>query len=348
MLEILNSRIKDLNIGDEAGILNVIKLENAVPVAKPAWPDAAKILRMALALGLLLGVVGALALETVDDRIRSAESASQVTGLSVLSVVPSTYKSSQAALGTLAHDEPRSQFAETFRTLRTGIFFGTLHGHRKTLLITSPLPGDGKSTLTANLAQVLAQVGKKTILLDCDFRRPRIHNQFNLPNDQGLSSIISGQESLEKSLHMGVQDHLDILTCGPIPPNPAELLNSQAMRDLLASLAESYDHIVIDSPPVLAVTDARIVAASADAAILVLRADQSRRKAARQAREQLDSVGANTLGLVINCAPRSTDRYGYGGGYGSYGYDYPSTLAPSGKGRAIRPIASSGKQTIET
>jgi len=322
MVEILNARIKDLNIGEEAGVLNVVRLESANPVQKPSWPDAAKILRMAVAFGLLLGLVGALALETVDDRVRSADAASQITGLSVLSVVPSTYKSNQEALATLVHEEPQSQFAEAFRTLRTGIFFGTSEGHRKAILITSPLPGDGKSTVTSNLAQALAQVGKKTILLDCDFRRPRLHTQFALPNEHGLSSIISGQATLEQALQAGVQPHLDILTSGPIPPNPAELLNSDIMRELLESLAQTYDHIVIDSPPVLAVTDARIIAAHADVTIMVLRADQTRRKAAKQAREQLDSVGANTLGLVINCTPRSTDRYGYGGGYGSYGYYY--------------------------
>lgn len=320
MVEILNSRIKDLNIGEEAGVLNVVRLESASPVQKPAWPDSAKILRMAVAFGLLLGLVGALALETVDDRVRSADAASQITGLSVLSVVPSTYKANQDALATLVHDEPQSQFAEAFRTLRTGIFFGTSEGHRKIILVTSPLPGDGKSTITANLAQALAQVGKKIILLDCDFRRPRMHQLFNLSNEHGLSSIISGQATLADALHKDVQTNLDVLTSGPIPPNPAELLNSDAMRELLASLAEQYDHIVIDSPPVLAVTDARIIAAGADVTMMVLRADQTRRRAAKQAREQLDSVGANTLGLVINGTPRSTDRYGYGGGYGTYGY----------------------------
>ena len=334
MLEILNSRIKDLKIGDEAGVLNVIVLEHAAPDTRPAWPDAAKILRIAVAFGLLLGIVGALALETVDDRVRSVEVATEVTGLSALAVIPSTYKSEDAALGTLVHDEPQSQFAEAFRTLRTGIFFGTSEGHRKIILVTSPLPGDGKSTVTSNLAQALAQVGKKIVLLDCDFRRPRVHLQFGLPNEHGLSSIISGQEVLSGTLHQAVQENLDVLTCGPIPPNPAELLNSEALHELLAQLSASYDHIVIDSPPVLAVTDARIVAACADVTIMVLRADQTRRKAAKQAREQLDSVGANTLGLVINGTPQRTDRYGYGGGYGSYGYYYQS---PNGGKRRKKP-----------
>jgi polysaccharide biosynthesis transport protein len=320
MVEILNARIKDLNIGEEAGVLNVKRLENASPTQKPAWPDAAKILRLAIAFGMLLGLVGALALETVDDRVRSAEAASQITGLSVLGVVPSTYKPDLNALATLVHEEPQSQFAEAFRTLRTGIFFGTSEGHRKIILTTSPLPGDGKSTVTANLAQILAQVGKKTVLLDCDFRRPRLHTLFGLANDNGLSSIISGQAELATALHRDVQANLDVLPSGPIPPNPAELLNSEALHELLSQLAADYDHIVIDSPPVLAVTDARIIAACADVTLMVLRADQTRKKAAQQAKEQLDSVGANTLGLVINCTPRSTERYGYGSGYATCGY----------------------------
>jgi polysaccharide biosynthesis transport protein len=338
-LEIINARIKDLHIGDEAGVLNVRMLEAAAPDTRPAWPDNAKILRMAMAFGLLLGVVGALALETVDDRVRSVEVASEVTGLSALAVIPSVSQPEETALGTLVHEEPQSQFAEAFRTLRTGIFFGTSEGHRKIILVTSPLPGDGKSTITANLAQALAQVGKKTILLDCDFRRPRVHVQFGLANEHGLSSIISGQADLSGAVCQAVQENLDVLTCGPIPPNPAELLNSEALHGLLTQLSQCYDHIVIDSPPVLAVTDARIVAACADVTIMVLRADQTRKKAARQAREQLDSVGANTLGLVINGTPQRTDRYGYGGGYGSYGY-YHQT--PNGgkrkKKRASQPV----------
>jgi polysaccharide biosynthesis transport protein len=334
MLEIINARIKDLNIGEEAGVLNVIQLEAAAPDTKPAWPDAAKILRMAIAFGVLLGIVGALALETVDDRVRSVEMATEVTGLAALAVIPSTHTSEETALGTLVHEEPQSQFAEAFRTLRTGIFFGTSEGHRKIILVTSPLPGDGKSTVTANLAQALAQVGKKIILLDCDFRRPRVHVQFNLPNDHGLSSIISGQADLSGAVHRVVQENFDVLTCGPIPPNPAELLNSEALHALLTQLCESYDHVVIDSPPVLAVTDARIVAACADVTLLVLRADQTRKKAVKQAREQLDSVGANTLGLVINGTPQRTDRYGYGGGYGSYGYYHQS---PNGGKRKRKP-----------
>ena len=320
MVEILNARIKDLNIGDEAGVMNVMVLEPAVPVSEPSWPNGAKVLRIAIALGVLLGMVGALALEMMDDRLRTAEAASEATGLAVLSVVPATYKVDSEDLGTLVQKEPHSQFAEAFRTLRTAIFFGTLDGQRKSILLTSPLPGEGKSTLTANLAQALAQVGKKTVLLDCDFRRPQAHVEFGLSNEFGLSSVISGQETLAKAMHMAVCDNLDVLTCGPIPPNPSELLNSEAMRMLLADLAAKYDHIVIDSPPVLAVADARIIAATADVTLLVMRADQTRRKAARQAQEHLESVGANTLGLVINCAPRSTDRYGYGGGYGSYSY----------------------------
>ena len=191
------------------------------------------------------------------------------------------------------------------------------------ILVTSALPQEGKTTTSINTAIVLAQKGTRVLLIDADLRRPSIHKALNIATKIGLSNVLTGNATMSQAtVRSTILPTLFVLPAGPPPPNPAELLASAQMKDSLAELREQYDHIVIDSPPVLAVTDARIIAAHADVTIMVLRADQTRRKAAKQAREQLDSVGANTLGLVINCTPRSTDRYGYGGGYGSYGYYY--------------------------
>lgn len=319
MVDLLNTRIRELNITDDAGAMNVIVLEPAVPMSRPYWPNMGKFVRFAFAFGLILGLVAALSLEVVDDRIRSAEAASDALRLPLLAVVPATYKTGNA-LARLVSTEPRSVFSEVFRTLRTAIFFGTLDHKRDTILLTSPMPGEGKSTTAANLAQSFAQVGRKTILVDCDFRRPRVHSEFELPDGKGISSVIAGEATLEEAIYTNVEQNLDLLPCGPIPPNPSELLNSSAFRDLLKQIHERYEHVIIDSPPLLAVADARILAAMVDVVLLVIRADKSRRRPARQAREQLDSVGANTLGLIINGAPRSTERYGYGYGYGAYNY----------------------------
>jgi capsular exopolysaccharide synthesis family protein len=265
----------------------------------------------------------------------------------VLGVVPhivGTRTPSQR--GMQLHLDPMSDVAEAYRTIRTGVYFGTPGGAAKTILVTSPAPGDGKTTLASNLAVAMAQAGNRILLLDADFRKPMQHKIFNLPKGVGLSSVLAGTMTLEQAIQETVVPNLSVLPCGPIPANPSEILNSQSFADVLDQLVERYDHVILDSPPVLPVTDARILAASCDATILAIRAEKSTRKAATYARDTLTSVGARLLGVVVNDVPRRKGIYGY---YYSdsylYQYGYGNTKARS---TAAANGAANGAKTPQT
>ncbi|HEY7120716.1 MAG TPA: polysaccharide biosynthesis tyrosine autokinase, partial [Tepidisphaeraceae bacterium] len=325
--ELLDNRIKELaltaedaNIGRmKAQILDVARVED-----KPAKPKKALILAMALALGMMFGCGSALAADWMDQRMRSVEEVRITLGYPVLGVVPHI-KTRRGALtaGRTVALEPMSETAESYRTIRTAVYFGTPDGASKRLLITSPSPGDGKSTMASNLAIAMAKAGQRVVLLDCDFRRPTQHKVFELETEVGLSSVVAGQATLEQALRSSpAVEGLDILPCGPLPPNPAELLNSQNFADLLDQLANTYDHVLIDAPPVLAVTDARIIAAICDQTILVLRAEKSTRNMSLAARDGILSVGGQLLGVVVNDVPKAKKRNGYQYSYGYYRYGY--------------------------
>jgi capsular exopolysaccharide synthesis family protein len=212
--------------------------------------------------------------------------------------------------------------AEAYRTVRTAIYFGVPDPKSKTLLVTSPSPGDGKTTMASNLAIAIAQSGRRVLLIDADTRKPMMHKIFNLADEVGLSSVLLGEAKLDKAIQKTGAPNLEVLPCGPLPPNPSEILNSQAFLDLVNSLCLQYDQIVIDSPPVEPVTDARILAASCDTTVLVLRAEKSTRRLSAHARDALIGVGANLLGVIVNAVPRGQGGYTYYSGYGYYHYGY--------------------------
>jgi capsular exopolysaccharide synthesis family protein len=222
------------------------------------------------------------------------------------------------AQGRRVDNEPAGDLAETYRTIRTAVFFGTPERESRTILVTSPGPGEGRSTFASNLAIAMAQTGKRVLLLDADFRRPVQHRVFEARPGFGLSTVLAGREPVEKVIQATPVPGLDLLPVGPIPSNPAEMLNSPTFTEVLEDLSVRYEHVVIDSPAVMAVADARILAAQCSVTVLVLRAGLSTRRAAAAARQALHSVGAHLLGVVINDVPRSRDPYGDYGGYGGY------------------------------
>jgi len=338
LCDILDNRIKELNVTEDVGALNINILEVARAEEKPTKPKKARIMAMALVLGLMLGVGLALLLDWMDQRLRSAEEISSILGVPVLGVVPSMpSKETVVARGQKVHLEPTSTIAEAYRTIRTAVYFGVPDGQAKTLLVTSPTPRDGKTTLVSNLAIAMAQSGQRTLVLDADFRIPMQHEVLQSSDKQGLSTVLTGQAPLDKVIQRTGVDGLDILPCGPIPPNPSEMLNSDAFTDVLKKLSERYDRIMVDSPPVMPVADARILSAMCDVTLVVLRAEKSTRKASEQARDGLLSVGAHILGAVVNDVPHGRDRYGYYSGYGYYGYRYDhygrGTHGRKGEGR---------------
>ncbi len=191
-------------------------------------------------------------------------------------------------------------------------------GQARTIVVTSPTPGDGKSTLASNLAITLAQAGKRTLLLDADFRRPVQQKMFEVKEQTGLTSVLAGNESLSGVIRRTVVEGLDVLPAGPTPLNPSELLHGESFAGIIEELSQSYDHIVLDCPPVMAVTDARILGAICDVSLLVLRAGHSTRRAAELARGSLLSVGARLLGVVVNDVVGGDQQFGYHGTYYSY------------------------------
>ncbi|TDM39891.1 polysaccharide biosynthesis tyrosine autokinase [Macrococcoides goetzii] len=204
-------------------------------------------------------------------------------------------------------NRPKSVISEQIRTLRTNILFTSADIQIKRMLVTSSEQGEGKSTISANLAASFAQAGYRTLLVDADLRKPTQHKIFEQINVKGLSNLVAGQVSLEQTIHLDVQPKLDLISSGPIPPNPAELLGSLAMEDLLESLSEMYDLIILDTPPVLAVADSQILGNLVDGSLLVVNSRNTHRDKVIDAKNQLDKSSSRTLGIVLNDLDKKDD-----------------------------------------
>jgi len=294
--------------------------------------------------GLAAGIIGALALafvaEISDRTFRNPEDISQQLRLPIVGHIPVTDRVTPKPQSHLdptlvAFHQPKSRLAEAYRSIRTGLYFSTKGQQHRVIQITSPNPGDGKTTVSSNLAITIAQSGKKVLLIDADFRRPRIHKVFNLNQTLGMSSVISGDCDLPEAVQFTEVENLWIMPCGPRPSNPSELLSSPRFGELLQLLSEQYDFVLVDTPPMLAVTDPSVVAARVDGVFLTIRITKRTRAESIRATELLRALGANVLGVVVNGIG---EKQGYGyGRYGAsryyqmgyryrygYGYDYGS------------------------
>jgi capsular exopolysaccharide synthesis family protein len=252
-------------------------------------------------------------LALVDPRVRSVEEVMSATALPVTGVIPRMRRNlSLQSRGRKVHLDPMSDVSEAYRAVRSALFFGP---KGKTVLITSPTRSEGKSTTAANVAIALAEAGQRVLLVDADLRTPIQHRIFAATNDTGVANVVAGRASIDRAIQSSGIRGLDILPCGTVPINPAETVNNQAFADLLSELSRRYEYVIVDSPPVMTVTDARILGAMCDLTLLVVRAEWSRKRAAQDARDGLLGFGANILGVVVNDGPRNRQRYGYYGGY---------------------------------
>ncbi|RYL95177.1 polysaccharide biosynthesis tyrosine autokinase [Sporolactobacillus sp. THM7-4] len=212
----------------------------------------------------------------------------------------------------IAFYNPKSTTAEQYRTIRTNIDFSQVNGDLKTIMVTSPDPAEGKSTTAANIAVVMAQQGKNVLLIDADMRKPTIHYTFRVGNIEGLTTLLTKKTTFEETIKKTDVDNLFVLTSGPIPPNPAELLSSPAMKSFIKHTLTLFDTVVIDTPPVLAVTDAQVLANLCDGTILVVRSGVTEKEAALKAKDLLSKAKAKMLGVVLNGKPvTKTDGYYY-------------------------------------
>lgn len=208
-------------------------------------------------------------------------------------------------------DNPKSAVSEAYRTLRTNIQFANVDNIMKRILFTSAGPGEGKSSTVANLAASIAQAGKSVLIIDADLRNPSQHKIFKLPNNNGLSTTLVEEVTSLTFVVNTENEGLDVLVAGPIPPNPAELLGSKRMKQILHEVSDAYDIVLIDSPPTIAVTDSSILAQSVDGVILVLASGEVKREYATRAKEQLEKVGAKIIGTVLNKAEMKTKEHYY-------------------------------------
>lgn len=323
LCDILEDRIKELNVTEDVGALNISILEVARAADKPYKPQKARFMSIALMIGLMLGGGLALLRDFIDQNFHSAEEITTVLGMPVLGVVPSmSKKNSISERGKKVYLDSNSSYAEAYRTIRTSVFFGAPKDEAKTILITSAAPSDGKSTLVSNLAITMAQAGQKVLIIDADFRKPKQHIIFEVKNEnRGLSNVLAGINTLAETIVSTKIKGLELLCRGSNVPNPSEILNGERFARLLELISSRYDRVIIDSPPVMSVTDAQILAAICDVTLLVLRADKSTRKGSQLTRDGLLSVGASILGVVVNDVPRN-GRNEY---YGKYYYGYQSS-----------------------
>ena len=219
-------------------------------------------------------------------------------------------------LNLVTQNDPKNPAAEAYRVIRTSVQFAQAGKELQTIALTSCTPNEGKSTTIANLAVVLTQAGKSVLLIDCDMRNPTVHKNFNLSNKVGLSSCISmGTEVADAVQATGIEG-LDALTAGVIPPNPSELLGSERMQNILQRAKEEYDYVLIDTPPVLPVTDSLVLGSMVDGLILVIDSGEIKVEMAREVKNQLVHAGANILGVVLNKV--RSEHHGYGYGYYYY------------------------------
>lgn len=206
---------------------------------------------------------------------------------------------------------PRSLSAEAYRSLRTSIKFASVDKQIKTIVVTSSIMAEGKSTVSGNLAYILSQDGARVLVIDCDLRKPSIHFNFFISNGKGLTDVLVGDSDI-KDVIKKVDESLYVMTSGTIPPNPSEILGSKSMADLLEELSINFDYIIMDTPPVLPVTDALLLAAKADATLMVVRARRTKEKMIKQTYKQLIGVRANVIGTVLNECDKSIDNKYYG------------------------------------
>jgi capsular exopolysaccharide synthesis family protein len=288
---------------------------------------------LGLAVGLVFGLGMAFLYEYLDNTIKSDEEAEKVYGAPVLGHIPFVKLDKGQEQHLAIVEKPGSAAAESFRVLRNSLDFINFEHGIKTLMVTSAAPAEGKSTVAANLAASLAQAGAKVAMVSCDFRRPTTEGFFGVPNVVGLSDVLLGRNSLKSALQRPGDEQLVVLTSGKMPPNPSELLGSAKMQELVNELEQWADWVIIDTPPLLAVSDGAAVARWADGVLLVSRAGVSTRETAEKGSEMLANVGAKVIGVVISGSEEGGGEGGYYAGAASYSryYSYYSQGATDQK-----------------
>jgi capsular exopolysaccharide synthesis family protein len=317
-------------------------------------PRALPIFSVAIFLGMVAGFGLAYLADWSDKSFRTPEEIQRHLGVPVVGHIARIGGEEAEARESLpgqpvldpvlaAYHRARSPEAEAYRGVRTALYFSSHGKEYKLLQITSPGMGDGKTTTVANLGISIAQSGKRTLLVDADFRRPKLHELFGLSAPVGMATVLAGEAQLEQAIQESAVPGLSILPCGPIPPNPAELLTSPRFQEALGVLRERYDLVMIDTPPLLAVSDPAVVAPRVEGVLIILRYSKDGRPSAQRAKQILDTLGVSVLGVVVNAVDYQSaegkygyvrHRYSYGYGYGDMGSQTNGNGRPAGPTRA--------------
>lgn len=310
-------------------------VDAAVASPTPVRPRPKVNMAIGLFVGLVVGTALALLLESLDRAIKTTSQAEEALRSPLLAVVPRLSTTNGRQLPSV--DMPLSPAGESYRNLRTAVRFISPDHPLRTILVTSPGPGEGKTTTATNLAVSLAQAGERVVLIDADLRRGRVVDVFGLPGGVGVTSVITHTATLQDAL-MSSLERLAVLGTGPLPPNPSELLGSEAMAQILEELRSIADVIILDGPPVLAVSDAVALATQVDGVVVVARAGRTERQDAAEAAQRLERVGAQIVGCVLNAAAKATTAY-------YDGYEYLPKAVPQREATAA-PTASGARDVV--
>jgi len=324
--------------GEQSPVQVTILTPAEVPT-EPVSPNVRLNIVLGLLVGLVLGLALAFIIEVFDTRIRTETHVRQLSEAPILGGIAFDKQATKRPL--IVQAEPNSPRAEAFRSLRTNLQFLDVEGGPRSFVITSSVPSEGKSTTTANLAIVMAQSGARVLVIDGDLRSPSVATLFGVEGGVGLSDVLIGRVRLQDAIQVWGMKNLSLLPAGTMPPNPSELVGSQAMVSLLRHVEKEFDVVLIDSPPLLPVTDSALLSKHVRGALVVVAAGRTHRGQLAGSIESLQNVGSNVAGIVLTMLPtRGPDAYGYGRySYGSYGYGYGdahqagvvqnATLAPS-------------------
>jgi len=302
--------------GGGPSLVKIATIEPAVVAEEPSSPRTTINIALGFFLGLALGIGAAVLRTTLDIRIHGAHDVEHVTDAPILGGI--SFDSAARKRPLIVHADPRSPRAESFRSLRTNLQFVDLESTSRCFVVTSSLPGEGKTTTTSNLAIALAETGASVAVIDGDLRLPRLAETMGLEGVVGLTDVLIGRADLQDVLQPWGRGTLYVLPAGRIPPNPSELLGSKAMVSLIESLSSSFDYVLIDAPPLLPVTDAAILSKLTGGVIVITAAGRTSKRELQSAMRTLDHIGGRVLGIVMTMLPtKGPDAYGYGN-YGAY------------------------------
>ncbi len=333
MYNILLKRLKETNLSGGLKNSNIRVIDIAEMPILPIRPNIGLNLLLALALGSITGIGMAFFFEYMDNTVKSAEDIERFIKLPLLGSISIIKQKNGNQPEKIAALDSKSTISEAYRALRTGVIFSSTNNQHKTLLITSAEPREGKTVTACNLAITMAQMGSKVLLIDSDMRKPRLHKVFGVDNSVGLSSLLVGQSSLHEAVYQTQISNLMILPCGPIPPNPSELLVSKGMQNLIKELKGKFDRIILDSPPTVAVTDSTILSNICDQLLLVVSCGKTTREVISRCKKLLSNKGAQLLGIVLNNFDiKHRDHY-----YSKYYYYYNYSYENNGRKKKRRP-----------